>query len=56
MAVVRVHDYLILSALEKKELVGKVRKLCEEGWEPQGGLIQDKDGKFTQAIVLRQDT
>ncbi len=47
-------DYTIIAEDSILDLIKKVRKYCESGWQPQGGIFESSISKmYMQAIVIK---
>ena len=44
-------EYRLVKTMSWKGLAKKVNKLIQEGWVPQGGPLEEKNGDCVQAMV-----
>lgn len=48
--------YYIVTTPDRLELCIAVNEMIDDGFEPIGGLLEDKDGHFCQAMVKTYDS
>ena len=45
--------YKLVKTVTYNGLVKEVNYLIDEGWKPQGGIMEDSSGKCLQAMIKR---
>lgn len=48
-------EYTIVSGSSEEEIIKMVKELIESGWETEGGIAIDPNGKFFQAMIRFDD-
>ncbi|MCC5452876.1 hypothetical protein LMJ53_14200 [Rheinheimera sp. UJ51] len=44
-------EYTLVITISYKGLIKEVNELIKQGWVPQGGVMEDKNGRCLQAMI-----